>query len=168
MREMILATSTEGRVKALQKVKVYQRSDFEGLFTAMKGNPVTLRLLDPPLHEFVPHDEATQKDLANKLGLSADFVKKRVSELSEFNPMLGHRGVRLGLTYPEIYDAQVEAIFEGACDSYQKTGVEITPEVMIPLVGKVEELAIMKQRSIKVAEDTLARRGVRLNIWWGR
>merc|ERR1711966_603550 len=103
----------------------------------MRGMPCTIRLLDPPLHEFVPHSEQAQQELAAKLGVSAAFVAKRTKDLSEFNPMLGHRGVRLGITYPEIYDAQVVAIFEAACDVQLETGVKISPEIMIPLVGKV-------------------------------
>eukprot|EP01062_Namystynia_karyoxenos_P018626 TRINITY_DN1694_c0_g1_i2.p1 TRINITY_DN1694_c0_g1~~TRINITY_DN1694_c0_g1_i2.p1 ORF type:complete len:917 (+),score=426.08 TRINITY_DN1694_c0_g1_i2:100-2850(+) len=161
VREMILATDTAGRKQALKKIVPYQRADFKGIFEAMKGQPCTIRLLDPPLHEFVPHDEKTQKELAVKLGLDAAFVAARVRSLSEFNPMLGHRGVRLGLTYPEIYDAQCEAIFEAACDVKQETGMNIAPEIMIPLVCKVEELAIMKKRCIAVGEGIVARRGVR-------
>lgn len=161
VREMILATDTAGRKKALEKIIPYQRADFVGIFKAMRGAPCTIRLLDPPLHEFVPHDQKAQEDLARKLGLSAAHVAKRVQALSESNPMLGHRGVRLGITYPEIYDAQCVAIFEAAVDVQQETGMKISPEIMIPLVGKVEELSIMKKRCITVGEGILAKRGAR-------
>eukprot|EP01059_Diplonema_ambulator_P025706 TRINITY_DN42792_c0_g1_i1.p1 TRINITY_DN42792_c0_g1~~TRINITY_DN42792_c0_g1_i1.p1 ORF type:complete len:929 (+),score=381.19 TRINITY_DN42792_c0_g1_i1:139-2787(+) len=167
VREMILATDTEGRSSALKKILPYQKEDFVGIFKAMQGHPCTLRLLDPPLHEFVPHDAASQADLAKKLGVPTSVVSERVLSLLEANPMLGHRGVRLGLTYPEIYDTQVEAIFEAACDVIQQTGLKITPEIMIPLVGKVEELAIMKERCIKMGESILAARGVKMNYQVG-
>eukprot|EP01063_Lacrimia_lanifica_P015661 TRINITY_DN2234_c2_g1_i1.p1 TRINITY_DN2234_c2_g1~~TRINITY_DN2234_c2_g1_i1.p1 ORF type:complete len:917 (+),score=420.73 TRINITY_DN2234_c2_g1_i1:62-2812(+) len=167
VREMILAKDEAGRKVALKKILPYQKKDFDGIFRAMQGQPCTIRLLDPPLHEFVPHDAKAQKNLAQKLGVSFESVEKRVHALMEANPMLGHRGVRLGITYPEIYDTQVEAIFEAACDVKQATGLEIAPEVMIPLVGKVEELTIMKGRTIKVAEDVLARRGVALKYQVG-
>lgn len=161
VREMILATDEAGRKKALEKIIPYQRADFVGIFKAMRGAPCTIRLLDPPLHEFVPHDEKAQRELAGKLGLTPEFVAKRVRELSEFNPMLGHRGVRLGITYNEIYDAQCVAIFEAACDVQKETGMKISPEIMIPLVGKVEELSIMKKRCIAVGEGIIAKRGMR-------
>ena len=167
VREMILAENVEGRKAALRKILPYQKEDFVGIFKAMKGLPCTIRLLDPPLHEFVPHDAKTQGDLARKLGLSPAKVAARVNALHEENPMLGHRGVRLGLTYNEIYDTQVEAIFEAACDVKQSTGLDITPEVMIPLVGKVEELAIMKKRCITVAEHILERRNIKMNYLVG-
>jgi len=161
VREMILATDEAGRKKALQKIIPYQRADFVGIFKAMKGMPCTVRLLDPPLHEFVPHDEKAQRELGAKLGMTPAQVAKRVKDLSEFNPMLGHRGVRLGLTYPEIYDAQCVAIFEAAVDVQKETGMQISPEIMIPLVGKVEELSIMKKRCIAIGEEILANRKMR-------
>eukprot|EP01060_Flectonema_neradi_P007989 TRINITY_DN1569_c2_g1_i1.p1 TRINITY_DN1569_c2_g1~~TRINITY_DN1569_c2_g1_i1.p1 ORF type:complete len:934 (+),score=244.88 TRINITY_DN1569_c2_g1_i1:58-2802(+) len=167
VREMILARDEAGRKKALKKILPYQKSDFVGLFKAMKGLPCTIRLLDPPLHEFVPHDAKAQADLAKKLGLTADAVANRVHELLEANPMLGHRGVRLGLTYPEIYDTQVEAIFEAACDVQKETGTSLIPEVMIPLVGKTEELTIMKKRCITIAENILEKRGVTMKYLVG-
>jgi len=140
VREMILATDTEGRQRALAKLLPMQRADFAGIFEAMQGLPVTIRLLDPPLHEFLPHDEAGQKEMASVLGVSFDAVKRRVAQLHEFNPMLGHRGCRLGITYPEIYRMQVRAIAEAALDKVAKA----LPEIMVPLVGAVKELIWLK------------------------
>ncbi len=139
MREMILASTTAGREKALAKLLPYQRADFEGIFEAMEGFGVTVRLLDPPLHEFVPHQQATQVDLAKEMGISLEAVKMKISELEEFNPMLGHRGCRLGITYPEITAMQARAIIEAAINLKQK-GVDARPEIMVPLVGTVAEL----------------------------
>ncbi len=139
MREMILANTLEGREKALTKLLPYQRSDFEGIFEAMEGFGVTVRLLDPPLHEFVPHQQATQKELAEDMGISIEAVKLKISELEEFNPMLGHRGCRLGITYPEITAMQTRAIIEAALNLKAK-GIDARPEVMVPLVGTVAEL----------------------------
>eukprot|EP00755_Sulcionema_specki_P038160 Sspe_Gene.2736::Locus_909_Transcript_1_1_Confidence_1.000_Length_2813::g.2736::m.2736/K01006/ppdK; pyruvate, orthophosphate dikinase len=167
VREMILATDEAGRRRALEKILPYQQEDFEGIFRAMGERPCTIRLLDPPLHEFVPHDAETQQDLARKLGMDASFVAQRVKSLMESNPMLGHRGVRLGLTYPEIYDTQCEAIFEAACNVKRQTGADIKPEIMIPLVGKVEELSIMKRRCIAVGERIMEKRGQRLTYYVG-
>lgn len=137
-REMILASDVTARQKALAKLLPFQRDDFAGLFRAMQGRPVTIRLLDPPLHEFLPHDAGAQKDLAEKLGMSAGDVALRVHELHESNPMLGHRGCRLGIVYPEITAMQARAIFEAAC-IVKKEGIDVKPEVMIPLVGFVTE-----------------------------
>ncbi len=143
VREMILATDVEGRRKALEKLLPMQRSDFEGIFTAMDGLPVNIRLLDPPLHEFLPQDEAGQQEMAQVLGLPFATVKRRVEQLHEFNPMLGHRGCRLGITYPEIYRMQVRAIAEAAL-AVGKRGIRALPEIMIPLVGAVKELTWLK------------------------
>ncbi len=143
VREMILASDIEGRRRALAKLLPMQRSDFEGLFTAMDGLPVNIRLLDPPLHEFLPHDALGQAEMAQVLGLSLDAVKRRVQQLHEFNPMLGHRGCRLGITFPEIYRIQVRAIAEAALDAAEK-GRQALPEIMIPLVGTVRELIYLK------------------------
>ena len=140
VREMILATDTEGRQRALAKLLPMQRADFNGIFEAMQGLPVTIRLLDPPLHEFLPHDEAGQKQMADLLGVSLEAVKRRVNQLHEFNPMLGHRGCRLGITFPEIYRMQVRAIAEAALDR----GPAAMPEIMVPLVGTVNELIWLK------------------------
>ena len=139
MREMILSSTVEGRKKALAKLLPYQRTDFEGILEAMAGYGVTIRLLDQPLHEFVPHQLATQKELADEMGISLDAVKLKVAELEEFNPMLGHRGCRLGVTYPEITEMQARAIIEAALNLKAK-GVDAKPEIMVPLVGTVAEL----------------------------
>ncbi len=140
MREMILAGDTEGRQRALAKLLPMQRADFRGLFEAMAGLPVTIRLLDPPLHEFLPGDEAGQTEMATVLGVSVETVRRRVAQLHEVNPMLGHRGCRLGITYPEIYRMQVRAIAEAALDA----GASAHPEIMVPLVGAVKELTWLK------------------------
>lgn len=138
MREMILANTIKGRKHALNDLLPMQRSDFEGIFEAMQGLPVTIRLLDPPLHEFVPHQLATQKDLAEEMHISLQAVKNKVAELDEFNPMLGHRGCRLGNTYPEITEMQTRAIIEAALNLKLK-GIETKPEIMVPLVGTLKE-----------------------------
>lgn len=138
MREMILSTDEKGRRAALDKLLPMQRSDFEGIFEAMNGLPVTVRLLDPPLHEFVPHQQATQKELADIMGLSINEVKINCTSLEEFNPMLGHRGCRLGITYPEITEMQTRAIIEAAINLKER-GIDARPEIMIPLIGTVEE-----------------------------
>ncbi|HTL99246.1 MAG TPA: pyruvate, phosphate dikinase [Holophagaceae bacterium] len=143
VREMILATDAEGRRAALAKLLPMQRADFEGIFEAMDGLPVTIRLLDPPLHEFLPQDEGGQREMARILGLSPEAVRRRVQQLHEFNPMLGHRGCRLGITYPEIYRMQARAIAEAAI-AVSKRGVKALPEIMIPLVGAVKELTWLK------------------------
>ena len=144
MREMILADTIKGRKVALKELLPMQRSDFEGIFEAMQGFPVTIRLLDPPLHEFVPHQLATQKELAEDLHISLAAVKNKVSELHEFNPMLGHRGCRLGNTYPEITEMQTRAIIEAALNLKAK-GIEVIPEIMVPLVGAVNEFVSQEQ-----------------------
>ena len=144
MREMILANTVKGRKQALEDLLPMQREDFEGIFEAMEGLPVTIRLLDPPLHEFVPHQLATQKDLADEMHISLQAVKNKVAELEEFNPMLGHRGCRLGNTYPEITEMQSRAIIEAALNLKQK-GVICIPEIMIPLVGTVKEFEAQEQ-----------------------
>ncbi len=139
MREMILADTEAARREAVTKLLPYQREDFEGIFRALDGRPATIRFLDPPLHEFVPHDEKAQAELAKKLGLSLEKVKARVAALHEFNPMLGHRGCRLGISYPEISEMQARAVFEAAA-KVQKEGIRVRPEIMIPLVGFKKEL----------------------------
>ncbi|MBO5028832.1 MAG: pyruvate, phosphate dikinase [Muribaculaceae bacterium] len=139
MREMILASDEEGRRTALAKLLPMQRGDFEGIFEAMDGYGVTVRLLDPPLHEFVPHQTATQKELASEIGLTLEEIKAKVDSLEEFNPMLGHRGCRLGITYPEITEMQARAIIEAALNC-QARGIKVYPEIMVPLVGTLKEL----------------------------
>ena len=139
VREMILSSDVEGRRKALAKLLPMQRADFEGIFEAMDGFGVTIRLLDPPLHEFVPHQTATQKELAAEMGLTLEEVKAKVDSLEEFNPMLGHRGCRLGITYPEITEMQTRAIIEAALNMKAR-GIDVHPEIMIPLVGTLKEI----------------------------
>ncbi|MDE5644960.1 MAG: pyruvate, phosphate dikinase, partial [Muribaculaceae bacterium] len=139
VREMILSSDEAGRREALAKLLPMQRADFEGIFKAMDGYGVTIRLLDPPLHEFVPHQTATQKELAEEMGLTLAEVKAKVDELSEFNPMLGHRGCRLGITYPEITEMQTRAIIEAALNC-KAQGIDVHPEIMVPLVGTLKEL----------------------------
>jgi pyruvate,orthophosphate dikinase len=154
MREMILAESRDDREKALAKLLPYQRKDFEGIFTAMKGLPVTVRLLDPPLHEFLPHDSKSQTEMAKRLGVKPAKVKARVSQLHEMNPMLGHRGCRLSVTYPEILKMQVRAITEAAINCRKKR-VQAMPEVMIPLVGTARELEVLRALAVQTIEQTL-------------
>ena len=157
MREMILAESEDVRRAALKKLLPYQREDFEGIFKALEGRPATIRLLDPPLHEFVPHDKKSQADLAKKLKISPDVVAKRVASLHEFNPMLGHRGCRLGISYPEISAMQARAIFEAA-SKVQKSGIQVRPEIMVPLVGFKKELdnqvAVIHEAAAEVQKET--------------
>jgi pyruvate,orthophosphate dikinase len=150
-RKFILAKDLEGRKEALKGLLPIQRADFEGLFEAMDGLPVVVRLLDPPLHEFVPHDEAGQAEMAKVLGVSLEEVKKRVNKLAEFNPMMGHRGCRLGITYPELIRMQMRAISEAAINVAKK-GVKAIPEVMVPIVGSVKELAFTKAEMLAEVE----------------
>jgi pyruvate,orthophosphate dikinase len=157
VREMILAKDEKGRRKALDKLLPIQRNDFEGIFEAMEGLPVTIRLLDPPLHEFVPHDEKGQKEMADELNISSAEVKARVESLSEFNPMLGHRGCRLGNTYPEITEMQTRAIIEAALNLKAK-GIETKPEIMIPLIGTASEYKMQEDIVRKTAEQVFAER----------
>ncbi|MCX8489376.1 MAG: pyruvate, phosphate dikinase, partial [Opitutales bacterium] len=152
VREMILADTVEGRKKALAKILPYQRADFTGIFKALNGLPATIRLLDPPLHEFVPHDEKSQAALAKKLGIKTEKVIARVAALHEFNPMLGHRGCRLGIAYPEITETQARAIFEAAA-AVQKKGIKVKPEVMVPLVGFKRELDLQVAVIHRVAAE---------------
>ena len=149
VREMILADSTEERERALAKLLPHQKSDFIGIFEAMAGYPVTIRTLDPPLHEFLPKTAAEIDELAERLGVSAQKLRERVEELHEFNPMLGHRGCRLGIVYPEITEMQARAIFEAAVDVTRR-GIKVLPEVMIPLVGHINEFSLQR----KVVVDT--------------
>jgi pyruvate,orthophosphate dikinase len=151
IREMIVAETVDVRKAALEKLLPFQREDFVGIFTAMDGLPVTVRLLDPPLHEFVPHDAKGQEELAKQVGVDAATIKARVESLHEFNPMLGHRGCRLSITYPEILEMQVRAIVEAAIEC-QANGVDSKPEIMIPLVGTEAELKMLRQKT----EETIA------------
>ena len=166
MREMILADDEKGRRLALDKLLPMQRADFEGIFTAMNGFPVTVRLLDPPLHEFVPHEEDAQQEIANELGLSLAKVQQRVASLHEFNPMLGHRGCRLGNTYPEITEMQARAIIEAAL-AVKSRGVNVLPEIMIPLVGTVAEFEMQEDIIRTVAEKVFAEKNDKVDYLVG-
>ncbi len=161
MREMILSKTEVGRRAALKKLLPMQRSDFEGIFEAMDGFGVTIRLLDPPLHEFVPHQLATQKELADDMGLTLEEVVATCHSLEEFNPMLGHRGCRLGNTYPEITEMQARAIIEAALNMQEK-GIKVYPEIMVPLVGVVEELKLQAKIINDTAETVFKERGTRI------
>ena len=163
MREMILADSVEGREKALAKLLPYQKADFYGILKAMDGLHVNIRLLDPPLHEFVPHDEAGQKTMAAEMGVSVEEIQKRVHSLAENNPMLGHRGCRLGITFPEITAMQTRAILGAACQ-LKKEGFDPHPEIMVPLIGILYELKQQKEIIKKVAEEVFAEEGVRIDF----
>jgi pyruvate, orthophosphate dikinase len=156
VREMILSDTVEGRKKALSKLLPMQKGDFIGIFKAMKGLPVTIRLLDPPLHEFLPHTDAELEELAKDMKVPFEQLNAKNKSLHEFNPMLGHRGCRLGVTYPEIYEMQVQAIMEAACE-LTKERVKVIPEIMIPLVGHVNELRKLRELTVSVAEETLKR-----------
>jgi pyruvate,orthophosphate dikinase len=166
MREMILADTVEERKVALAKLLPLQRTDFEGIFEAMNGLPVTIRTIDPPLHEFVPHDEAAQRQLAAEMGISYEKVHKRVEGLHEFNPMLGLRGCRLGIIYPEITEMQSRAIFEAAAN-IQAKGIKVEPEVMIPLVGNVKELENQEKIVRRVAGEVMKEKGVKFKYLVG-
>ena len=159
VRQMILATDEKGRRVALEKLLPEQRKDFTEILEVMAGLPVTIRLLDPPLHEFLPHEEAEFAEVANAAGIDVDTLKRRAAELHEFNPMLGHRGCRLGVTYPEIYEMQARAIFEAAVDVAEKSGAAPIPEVMIPLVATRRELELMKAVVDKAAQAVFAEKG---------
>jgi pyruvate,orthophosphate dikinase len=167
MRQMILSETREDRIKALEKLLPYQRDDFIGLFKAMKGLPVTIRLIDPPLHEFVPHEDKQQSELAHLMGIPASKVKQRVAALHEANPMLGHRGCRLCVTYPEILDMQVRAIVEATIDCL-RSNIKALPEIMIPLVGTLKELTYLRDQvektiaAVKEAEDYKPRLDIKI------
>ncbi|MFV0266212.1 MAG: pyruvate, phosphate dikinase [Draconibacterium sp.] len=166
MREMILSKNKGARSRALAKLLPFQREDFEGILEAMEGYGVTIRLLDPPLHEFVPHQQATQKELADEMGISIDEVKSKISDLEEFNPMLGHRGCRLGITYPEITEMQTRAIIEAALNLKAK-GITTQPEIMIPLVGTVAEFNNQAEIIKSTAEAVFTERKDRVEFLVG-
>ncbi|HEX3313831.1 MAG TPA: pyruvate, phosphate dikinase [Gemmataceae bacterium] len=166
MREMILASDAKGRTAALSKLEPFQKKDFVGIFEAMDGLPVTIRLLDPPLHEFLPHDAKGQEEVGKGLGISPDKIRERVEELHEFNPMMGFRGCRLPLVFPEIGDMQIRAIIEAAIE-VQKKGKKVLPEIMIPLVGVVEELTILKKRAIETADACMKKAGAKVEYQIG-
>lgn len=166
MREMILASDETGRRKALSKLLPYQREDFEGIFEAMNELPVTIRLLDPPLHEFVPHEEANQKEMAEDMGITLEEVRQKVEDLHEFNPMLGHRGCRLGNTYPEITEMQARAIIEAALN-VQAKGIRALPEIMIPLTGTEKELKVQEEIVRKTVEKVFEEKGSKVKYMVG-
>ncbi|MBC2652107.1 pyruvate, phosphate dikinase [Novosphingobium aerophilum] len=167
VRQMILAEDEAGRRAALTKLLPEQRADFREIFEVMAGLPVTIRLLDPPLHEFLPHGEAEFAELSEAIGVGVDTLKRRAEELHEFNPMLGHRGCRLGITFPEIYEMQARAIFEAACEVAQASGEAVVPEVMIPLVATRKELQILKALVDRVAAQVFAEQGRTLDYLVG-
>jgi len=166
MREMILAEDVEARRKALDKLLPYQREDFEGIFEAMEGYGVTVRLLDPPLHEFVPHEDGNQAEMAKEMGVSVEEIKHKVDSLHEFNPMLGHRGCRLGITYPEITEMQARAIIEAAVNLKLK-GVDARPEIMVPLIGTLKEYELQANIIKETAEKVFAEKGARVDYMVG-
>ena len=161
VRQMILAEDEAGRRAALAKIMPMQRGDFEGIFREMKQRPVNIRLLDPPLHEFLPHSERELAEIATEMGVSVDKIKQRNAQLHELNPMLGHRGCRLGITYPEVYEMQVRAIMEAACQ-VKKEGVDVHPEIMIPFTGHAAEMKIMREMSVRVADEVIQKTGVKV------
>ena len=158
VRRFILAESDEDRDAAILKLLPHQRADFEGIFTAMNGKPVTVRLLDPPLHEFLPHTEADMQKMAGEIGVPLEKIQERVSALHEFNPMLGHRGCRLSITFPVLCEMQTQAIIEAAC-AVAKNGVSVMPEIMIPLIGTKAELKFLEEIVRKVADEIISREG---------
>ncbi|SVB54606.1 uncharacterized protein METZ01_LOCUS207460, partial [marine metagenome] len=168
MRQMILAVDEVQRRTALKKLLPFQRKDFVGLFKEMNGRPVTIRLLDPPLHEFLPHDDVVRRQLAEKLGVPFDFVIDRIKSLHEENPMLGCRGCRLGILYPEITEMQTRAIFEAAAQVLKnKRGTRVNPEIMIPLVGFREELSDQLSIVHRIAREVMKAKRVRVNYTVG-
>jgi pyruvate,orthophosphate dikinase len=163
MQEALVAPSPEARKRALQELAKMQVSDFEGILRVMDGKPVIIRLLDPPMHEFLPKEEKDIRPLAKRLGMKFEELKAYIESLQEFNPMLGHRGVRLGITHPDLYDMQVEAIFRAAA-KLKKEGLNPKPEVMIPLVGHVNEMRIMRERVVEIARKVMAEEGVEIHF----
>lgn len=167
VREMIVSKTEEQRRAALDRLLPMQRKDFEGLYESMNGYPVTIRFLDPPLHEFLPHKDEEIKDLAKEMGLTFEELKHTVEELHEFNPMMGHRGCRLSVSYPEIAEMQTRAVIEAAINVNKNKGLDIVPEIMIPLVGEVKELKYVKEVVVKTAEEVMKEKGVKLNYMVG-
>ena len=166
VRQMILAEDVEGRRKALAKLLPIQKADFKGILREMNGLPVTIRLLDPPLHEFLPREAHTIAEVAKELGVTEDKLRAKIDSLEEFNPMLGHRGCRLGITSPEIYEMQVQAIIEAACE-LAKEGVKVLPEIMIPLTGTKKEMSILKKLTVETADKVIEKAGIKLNYLVG-
>jgi len=166
MREMILADNVDDRKTALKKLLPYQRDDFVGIFKALKGYPATIRFLDPPLHEFLPHEAKSQADLGKKMGVSAEKIAQRVEQLHEFNPMLGHRGCRLGIAYPEITEMQARAVFEAAAEVVKKK-IKVKPEIMIPLVGFKKEFDLQAEIVHRVAKEVMSAKKVKFDYLVG-
>jgi len=166
VREMILADDETGRRVALAKLLPYQRDDFYGIFKAMHDLPVTIRTLDPPLHEFLPHEEKNQQEMADEMGITLAEVKEKVDSLHEFNPMLGHRGCRLGISYPEITEMQARAIIEAACQ-LKSEGVKVLPEIMIPLIGTKAELVNQKAVVVATAKKVMEEKGIEVDYLVG-
>ncbi len=166
-REMILAGNLEGRKAALAKILPMQKGDFKGIFRVMNGFPVTVRLLDPPLHEFLPHTDKEMSDLSKKMNVPVETLRTKSHELHEFNPMLGHRGCRLGVTFPEIYAMQTQAIMEAACELTRDEQVKVIPEIEIPLVGHVGELRVLRQICDKVCQEVISRTGTKVEYTIG-
>jgi pyruvate,orthophosphate dikinase len=162
MQKMILANTEIDRRKALEKLLPFQKEDFKGLFEEMKGFSVTVRLLDPPLHEFLPKTKENAKELSKKIGISEKIIWEKTKDLHEFNPMLGHRGCRLGITYPEITEMQTKAIISAACELQKKKNVKIIPEIMVPLVGNISEFKDQRDIIDATAEETMKSYGVKV------
>lgn len=167
VREMILSDELEGREQALAKILPMQKGDFLGIFREMKDLPVTIRLLDPPLHEFLPQETRDLEELSKTMKVPVSALRHKVDMLHEFNPMLGHRGCRLGITYPEIYDMQVRAIMEAACELVKNEGFTIVPEIMIPLIATAKELSVLKKNAVTVCEEVIAKYGVKVEYLIG-
>ena len=167
VREMIVSKTEEQRRAALDKLLPMQRKDFEGLYEAMEGHPVTIRFLDPPLHEFLPHKDEEIKELANEMELTFDDLKNTVESLHEFNPMMGHRGCRLSVSYPEIAEMQTRAVIEAAINVNKAKGLNIVPEIMIPLVGEIKELKYVKDIVVKTADKIMEEKGIKLEYMVG-
>ncbi len=167
VREMILSDDVEGREHALAKILPMQKGDFIGLFREMKGLPVTIRLLDPPLHEFLPQEDKDIEELCRTMKVPVNALKHKIETLHEFNPMLGHRGCRLGITFPEIYNMQVKAIMEATCELVKNEGFSIVPEIMIPLIATAKELSVLKHNAVAICEETIARYDVKVEYLIG-
>lgn len=167
VREMIVSKTEEQRRAALEKLLPMQRKDFEGLYEAMQGHPVTIRFLDPPLHEFLPHKDEEIRELAKEMGLTFEELKVTVEDLHEFNPMMGHRGCRLSVSYPEIAEMQTRAVIEAAINVNKNKGLNVIPEIMIPLVGEIKELKYVKDVVVKTAEKVMEEKGVKLEYMVG-
>ncbi|MSN26986.1 MAG: pyruvate, phosphate dikinase [Geobacter sp.] len=167
VREMILSDDVEGREHALAKIMPMQKGDFIGLFREMKGLPVTIRLLDPPLHEFLPQEDRDIEELSKTMKVPVNAIKHKIESLHEFNPMLGHRGCRLGITFPEVYNMQVRAIMEAACELVKNEGFSIVPEIMIPLIATVQELSVLKRNAVVICDEIIAQYGVKVEYLIG-